>query len=86
VASLGHGEVLKVVARSPVAANDELVAGVGEVLDPVDLARHIPEVFTSLERQLAKPELLRLGTVLGVKLARVDEDWAFRRDELLDVV
>ena len=85
MASLRHSEILKVVACSPKSTIDQLIS-VGEVLNPVDLTRLTPEVRIPVKTEPTQPILLRLWTILRVKLASIDEQWAFSVDQLQDIL
>ena len=86
MASLGHRKILKVVASPPQATVDKLSFSVCKVLDPVDLSRLAPEVFTALEFKPTKPELLRLWAILSIEFASIDENWALGIDKLHDIL
>ena len=86
VASLGHSEILKVVACPPQATIDKLSFSVCKVLDPVNLSRLAPEVFAAREFEPAKPELLRLWAILRIEFASIDKNRTLGIDELHDIL
>jgi len=80
VTSLWHCQVAEIGGLSEVAADCS-----SWVIEPVDLARLLPEFSGSLEFHASKPELLSLGAILRVKLTSIDEERTLHLNELLDI-
>ena len=62
--SFRNREVLEVITGAPVPTVDEIGLIACCVLDPIDLSRLGPEILTTCELELSKPELLAMRSVL----------------------
>ena len=83
VASLGYGQIIKVLPGSPVASYDLFI--LAWLVNVVNLARLTPEIFTAFEIEASHPVFLSLRAVLSVELASIHKEWQFHSDQLLNI-
>ncbi len=81
MASFRDTNVAKVRGFTPVTSDN--LFSLARLINPVDLAGLVPELFTTVERHASKPKLLSLGTILRIELTSINQEGALSVDQLL---
>jgi hypothetical protein len=73
VASLGYGQILKVLSGSPVAAYNLFL--LAWLVNVEHLARLTPEIRAAFKTEATHPVFLSLRAVLSVELTSINKEW-----------